>query len=194
MGSPAGVTDASFPALFPHKLNRVKQLRKVRPEDFDALALLAAAQEGRLYIEEVKEDCKDNIEKEVRAYVNQIRTFATSEFRPYIDDIWGQIFACEEFIDYLAPSPKARKFRKFNKYNVMRIIGVLREAGVYEQYNDLYFVQLLEHTDQDNSYRSYLGRGIEQRPLLQKLLFISSSLVKKKPNQRTMAHPKGESL
>ena len=194
MGSPAGVTDASFPALFPHKLNSVKQLRKVRPEDFDALALLAAAQEGRLYIEEVKEDCKDNIEKEVRAYVNQIRTFATSEFRPYIDDIWGQIFACEEFIDYLAPSPKARKFRKFNKYNVMRIIGVLREAGVYEQYNDLYFVQLLEHTDQDNSYRSYLGRGIEQRPLLQKLLFISSSLVKKKPNQRTMAHPKGESL
>ena len=151
----------------------MKQLRKVRPEDFDALALLAAAQEGRLYIEEVKEDCKDNIEKEVRAYVNQIRTFATSEFRPYIDDIWGQIFACEEFIDYLAPSPKARKFRKFNKYNVMRIIGVLREAGVYEQYNDLYFVQLLEHTDQDNSYRSYLGRGIEQRPLLQKLLSIS---------------------
>ena len=176
MGSPAGVTDASFPALFPHKLNRVKQLRKVRPEDFDALALLAAAQEGRLYIEEVKEDCKDNIEKEVRAYVNQIRTFATSEFRPYIDDIWGQIFACEEFIDYLAPSPKARKFRKFNKYNVMRIIGVLREAGVYEQYNFCMYDAILEHAEKDSRYRKYLGKGIEQRSLLQLLIRIVALL------------------
>ena len=175
--SPAGETDASILALFPHELNNVKQLRKVRPEDFDVQALLTATQEGRLYIEEVKEDYKENIEEEVRAYVDQIRMFATSEFSPYIDDIWGQILACEEFIDFLAPGPKARKFRKFNKYNVMRIIGVLREAGVYERYNDLYFVQLLEHTDQDNSYRSYLGRGIEQRPLLLKLLTISTSVM-----------------
>lgn len=147
----------------------MKKLRKVRPEDFDAQALLAAAQEGRLYIKEVKEDCKDNIEEEVRAYVNQIRTFATSEFRPYIDDIWGQILACEEFVDYLAPSPRARKFRKFNKYNVMRIIGVLREAGVYQPYTDLMFTAQLELTGKDNSYRCYLGKGIEQRPLFVKI-------------------------
>ena len=167
--SPAGETDASILALFPHELNNVKQLRKVRPEDFDVQALLTATQEGRLYIEEVKEDYKENIEEEVRAYVDQIRMFATSEFSPYIDDIWGQILACEEFIDFLAPGPKARKFRKFNKYNVMRIIGVLREAGVYEQYNWCMYDTILEQTEKDSRYRKYLGKGIEQRALLKLL-------------------------
>ena len=140
MGGVLQVKKTSILALFPHKLNCVKKLRKVRPEDFDAQALLAAAQEGRLYIKEVKEDCKDNIEEEVRAYVNQIRTFATSEFRPYIDDIWGQILAC-----------------------------VLREAGVYQPYTDLMFTAQLELTGKDNSYRCYLGKGIEQRPLFVKI-------------------------
>ena len=48
----------------------------------------------------------------------------------------------------------------------MRIIGVLREKGVYEYYNDSKYNALLEQTDKDTPYRSYLGMGLDQRHLL----------------------------
>ena len=51
----------------------------------------------------------------------------------------------------------------------MRIIGVLREKDVYERYSDRKFAALLEQTEKDCSYRSYLGMGLEQRNLLIKI-------------------------
>jgi hypothetical protein len=51
----------------------------------------------------------------------------------------------------------------------MRIIGVLREKGVYEYYNDSKFNAILEQTDKDTPYRKYLGMGFEQRDLLLRL-------------------------
>lgn len=51
----------------------------------------------------------------------------------------------------------------------MRIIGVLREKGVYEYYNDLQFNARLENTDKDTPYRKYLSMGFEQRSLLIKI-------------------------
>ena len=153
-----------------------KNLRKVLPDDYDKETLWAAVQEGRVYIDEPQEVCREAVTDNVRTYVKQLCPLTTDRFREHVDEVWERIFACDELFGLLTPSPKARKFKAFNKYNVMRIIGVLREAGVYGQYNDLYFIHLLEHTDQDNSYRSYLGKGIEQHPLLLKLLFISSSV------------------
>ena len=38
---------------------------------------------------------------------------------------------------------------KSDKYNVMRIIGVLREKGVYEDFNDTKYNNILEQTDKD---------------------------------------------
>ena len=74
----------------------------------------------------------------------------------------------------LMPSAKARKFKAFNKYNVMRIIGVLRNAGVYQANKDLDLVIQLEHTDKDNSYRCYIGKGLEQHPLQMELTKLLS--------------------
>lgn len=145
-------------------------LKQVRPEDFDVEALLAAAREGRLYVDESKKDVsRDIVIKEVRAYIERIKVLVTKEFYSTIDDLWEQILSTEEFIVLLMPSSKAKKCRDFNKYNVMRIIGVLREKGVYEYYNDSKYNALLEQTNKDTPYRKYLGMGFEQRHLLVKI-------------------------
>ena len=153
--------------LSPHKLDKLKKLKQVCPEDFDVKALLVAAREGRLYIDESKKELsRDVVIKEVRAYVGRIQTLVTKEFCSSIDDLWEQILSTEEFVALLTPSCKAKKCREFNKYSVMRIIGVLREKGVYEYYNDSKYNALLEQTDKDTPYRKYLGMGFEQRHLL----------------------------
>lgn len=130
-------------------------------------ALMAAAREGRLYVDESKKEVsRDIIIKEVRAYVERIKVLVTKEFSSSIDDIWEQILSMEDFMQLLTPSRKAKKCLKFNKYSVMRIIGVLREKGVYEYYNDSKYNALLEQTVKDTPYRKYLGMGLEQRHLL----------------------------
>ena len=147
-----------------------RTLKQVRPEDFDVKTLLAAAREGRLYVDESKKEVsRDTIIKEVRAYIGRIQTLVTKEFSSSIDDLWEQILSTEEFVVFLTPSSKAKKCREFNKYSVMRIIGVLREKGVYEYYNDSKYNALLEQTDKDTPYRKYLGMGFEQRHLLMEI-------------------------
>ena len=144
-----------------------KQLKQVSPEDFDVRMLMQAAREGRLYIEEsARVYSRSNIINEVRAYVDRINVFVTRPYRSSIDDLWNEILSCDEFIDFLTPSSKTRKCLEFNKYGVMRIIGVLREKDVYEHYSDRKYVSLLEQTNHDCSYRSYLGMGLDERSML----------------------------
>ena len=150
----------------------MKKFKRVRPEDFNVELLLLAAREGRLYVDEsTKAASKEEIISEVRAYVGRIKDFVTPEFRPMVNELWEQIFSCDDFITFLTPGKKVRLCLEFDKYNVMRIIGVLREKGVYQQYSDYKFHALLEQTDKDSSYRKYLGKGIEnnQHRLLVKL-------------------------
>lgn len=148
----------------------MKKLKRVRPEDFDVELLQAAAREGRLYVDESRKTVsKEEVIVKVRAYVDRIREFVTPGFRSSINELWEQILACEEFVAFLTPGVKAKKCRVFDKYNLMRIIGVLREKGVYESYSDRKFIALLEETNKDCSYRCYLGMGLEQRDLLLKI-------------------------
>ena len=147
-----------------------KSLKQVRPEDFDVKALMVAAREGRLYVDESKKEVsRDIVIKEVRAYVGRIKVLVTKEFRSSIDDLWEQILSTEEFVVFLTPSSKAKKCREFNKYGVMRIICVLREKGVSEEYNDSKYNNILEQTDKDTPYRKYLSEGLKQRHLMVKL-------------------------
>ena len=155
----------------------MKNLKQVRPEDFDVELLMVAAREGRLFVDEAKSTVsKEEVKREVRAYVARIRAFVTPKFRSSIDELWEQILACDDFIEFLMPGGKSRKCRKFNKYNVMRIIGVLREKDVYEHYSDRKYAALLEQSNKDSSYRSYLGMGLEQRFLLVKIRQIIAEL------------------
>ena len=131
---------------------------------------MAAAREGRLYVDECKKKVsRDVVIREVRAYVGRIQTLVTKEFCSSIDNLWEQILSTEDFLQFLTPSCKAKKCREFNKYGVMRIISVLREKGVYEEFNDTKYNALLEQTDEDTPYRKYLSKGLEERHLLIKL-------------------------
>ena len=150
--------------LSPHKLNKVKKYKQVYPEDIDVEALIAAAREGRLYVDECRNGvCKEQVMEKVRAYVQRIKVFATPKFYSLVDDLWEQILTINEFLTFLTPGSKAKVCRDFDKYNLMRIIGVLREKGVYEQYSDYKFHALLEQTDKDSSFRKYISKGIENK-------------------------------
>jgi transcription elongation factor GreA-like protein len=148
----------------------MKKLTRVRPEDFDVELLMAAAREGRLYVDEGKKIVnKEKVKNEVRAYVARISTFVTRRYSSSIDELWEEILNDDDFVELLMPGNKTKKCREFNKYNVMRIIGVLREKDVYEHYSDRKYAVLLEQTNKDSSYRSYLGMGLEQHSLLVKI-------------------------
>lgn len=148
----------------------MNNLERVRPEDFDVAELLQAAREGNLFIVKTVKpaDC-ESVKKNVRAYVQRIGSLVTHPFRVSIDALWDDVFSCDELMALLMPKPRAKKCRDFDKYSVMRIIGVLREHGVYEQYSDRKFMALLEQTEEDFPYRKYLSAGIDQRALLVKI-------------------------
>lgn len=144
-----------------------KNLKLVRPEDFDVELLLAAAREGRLYVNDSKKTVsKEEVKREVRAYVARISPLVTRRYSSSIDEMWDEILDNDVLMDVLMPKPKARKCRDFDKYGVMRIVGVLRVKGVYEQRSDPQFDALLEQQGKDSPYRRYLGQGLEQRTQL----------------------------
>ena len=147
-----------------------KQISQVNPEDFDVQMLLQAAREGRLYVEEEEKTVsREYIINNVRAYIQRINPLVTRRYRTVIDMLWEEIFQSEALVELLMPKPKARKCRDFDKYGVMRLIGVLREKDVYERYSDRKYMVLLEQTQRDCSYRSYLGMGLEERSMLVKI-------------------------
>ena len=140
----------------------MSKLRQVRPEDYTEEQILQLFREGKLYVDEPKSTVsKEEVKREVRAYVARIRVFVTPKFRSSIDELWENIFQCDILVELLMPKPKARKCKTFDKYSVMRIICVLREKGVYEQRSDPQFDALLEGQGNDSPYRRYLGQGLE---------------------------------
>ncbi|SHL27179.1 hypothetical protein [Xylanibacter ruminicola] len=148
----------------------MSKLKQVRPEGFDVEALMAAAREGRLFVDEGKKIVsKAQVVKDVCAYVARIRTFVTNDYETVIDELWEQILSTEQLVEYLMPKPKARLCKEFDKYNVVRIIGVLREKGVYQYYSDRKYDALLEPDGKESPYRRYMGMGIEEHSLLVKI-------------------------
>lgn len=147
-----------------------KEWQRVTPENFDYVALLKAAREGRLYIAPEGDEAGGvfNI-KDVCAYVEHLRPFVTREWQSLVADLWNRILDDSDFQRLLRPGARARKSREFNKYQVYRIVGILREKGVYEQYSDRRFDALLEPDVADSPYRRYLGMGLDDRSLLIRL-------------------------
>ena len=147
-------------------------LKKVRPQDLvkNVEQLMEAAQEGRLYLAVNEVPSEDEVKNHVRAYVGQIRLLATGGWQNRVDDLWEKVFRHPELMAMLLPKPRARKCRNFDKYGVMRLVGVMRSYGVYENHvNDSQLCEALEHSKGDTCYRSYIGMGIESRPLRREL-------------------------
>ena len=158
----------------------MRKLKQVRPEDFDVEVLLAAAREGRLYIDECKSEVnKELVKTKVRAYVQRINVFVIRNYSSSIDELWEEIFRCDVLMEILMPKPKAKKCKDFDKYGVMRIVGVLREKGVYEQRSDPQFDALFEKPGNDSPYRRFLSQGLEkqcQRVALRRIIEQFSKL------------------
>ena len=143
------------------------KLKKVSADDINVELLIKAAREGKLYIDCTASSAdREQVIKHVHAYIKRIDCMATPKFRALVGDIWNEILANNDFVEYLEPGTKARKCREFDKYNVMRIIGVLREKNVYEPLSDRKYSAILEPQQKESPYRRYLGMGIEQRQLL----------------------------
>lgn len=140
---------------------------RVRPEDLYNEQTILAAQEGRLFID-LKTDTidRETINNNVRAYVHRIDSLVTRRFSASIDALWDAIFRHNGLMAVMKPKPRARKCRDFDKYGVVRIIGILREKGVYEQYSDRHFDALLESDVKESPYRRFLSQGFDNRSLV----------------------------
>lgn len=153
-----------------------RRLRKVSVKDVEKNyeMLMAAAREGRLFVAPKGEAVtRREVVENVRRYVAQIDGCASRQYRDRISLLWDVILGKEEFVDMLMPDYRAIKFRLFNKYGVMRIVGVMHAKGVYDEaLTDVRLCSMLEHTEGDNSYRAFLGRGIDNRQLLTELRMI----------------------
>ena len=150
---------------------------RVRPEDLYNEEILLAAQEGRLFID-LKTDTidRETINNNVQAYVHRIDSLVTRRFSASIDALWDAIFRHNGLMAVIMPKPRARKCRDFDKYGVARIIGILREKGVYEQYSDRHFDALLEPDVKESPYRRFLSQGLDNRSLVLAIKDIISNM------------------
>ena len=138
------------------------KIRKVVREDLKHMDwFLTAIDEGRVRIE-IPEDSvsRHAVINNVRAYVARIEGIAAKKYRDSIKCIWDRLLETDNVADMMMPSARARKCREFHKYNVVRVIGVLMEHGFYDYHEQQDIMEMLEG-ERENSYRSYLGKGID---------------------------------
>ena len=136
-----------------------------------------AAKEGLLLLVVTDEaEVRNQVAGEVCRDVAQIAGYASPQWRGRIGALWQRICDEEPFMGLLLPGPKCRKCTSMHKYNVMRIIGVLRAQGVYDEaVTCVQLCRTLEYGDEpdapyDSSYRSYICKGLDDSKLLNQLL------------------------
>lgn len=139
-----------------------QKFKKVPYRGTTAKEVLALWQEGRLYTENNAADySEEEIKDNVRAYVRSLRTYATPPFLEHIDALWEEILDNELYLPFIIPDARTRKCKELNKNGIMRLVGVLRSIGVYQNLTDSALCFILEHNAADCSYRAYLGKGVE---------------------------------
>ena len=130
---------------------RKQQLTEVRPEDFDADALLRAAREGRLFVAPARERQPLT---EVLDYVERIREYATTLSHEQLAPLFY-------FTRYTSQRGQ------INWYRVTAVVCLLREQGVYR--NDVTALKLhlrLEGTSRRTNRYTGMARYQLDRPEL----------------------------
>lgn len=140
----------------------MRSLKKVHPEDFDAEALMAAAREGRLYVElKLDEATTDQLlaqcRQEALDYVSAIDAFAAPEWQPHIKALWQTILNDEVFASSLMMQ-KGRNRGQLNKCVVTNMVLHLQVLGVYGGDNLFLLHKELEHVNQKNSIYKSMGK------------------------------------
>ena len=138
------------------------KIRKVVREDLKHMDwFLTAIDEGRVRIEITDDSVSRHaVINNVRAYVARIEGIVAKKYRDSIKCLWDRLLETDKVADMMMPSARARKCLEFDKYNVVRVIGVLMEHGFYDYHEQQDIMEMLEG-ERENSYRSYLGKGID---------------------------------
>ena len=153
----------------------MRNLKQVRPEDFDVATLMAAAGEGRLYLQTIEltdDELLAQCQREVLAYVSAIDDFATPEWRSFIHELWKTVVCDKIFI----PDLVMKKKRVINRYFITAIVYQLQARNVYqtnEKVNQLKLHLTLEGITKKNSiYKSVVNYSVnlEQKKHLSALL------------------------
>lgn len=132
---------------------------KVHPEDYDAEALMAAAREGRLYIEETDIEAArkrqlNRCQSEALNYVKTIDAYAAPEWQPHIKELWTAIVN-DALIAPKLMRQKGSDKGQLNKYLVTNIVECLMGMNVYQCKSFLCLHKKLEGVDKKNSvYKS----------------------------------------
>lgn len=145
----------------------MRKLLKVHPEDFDVKTLLAAAREGRLYIEETDIEAArrrqlEHCQCEAMNYVSCIDEYVAPEWKPYIKELWTSILNDALFTPQLMLQ-KGRNQGQLNKYLITIIVDCLRAMRIYQCEN------LLELHKKDGGCgqkEQYLQKCRNVQPLL----------------------------
>ena len=138
------------------------KLVQVPVEGITAEEVLALWHTGQLFVKRpIKNVPLEKIKENVRAYVDRLRPYVTTEFSDSIDELWDEILDDELYELLIVPDARTRKERSLNKNGVMRLVGVLRSLQVYESTTDSEICATLEGHHKDCSYRGYLGRGVD---------------------------------
>lgn len=104
-------------------------------------------------------------------YISRLAPLTTPSWRGKEQQQWHRILGDTTFLSYLTPSTKARKERLCNLYALLGIVGVMRSHGIYDEcLRDVQLANAVTQSQGDDSYRSFIGRGIEDRELKKKLV------------------------
>lgn len=135
----------------------MKKMQEVRPEDFDVEMLLAAAREGRLFLEEKSESAEETLARcrqEALAYVKPIEAFASDEWAPYINKVWEAI-AYDDLFSPMLLMQKGRMRGQLNRYFITNIVFLLNALNIYQCDNLIMLHRTLERVETKNSiYKS----------------------------------------
>ena len=157
----------------------MRKFKQVHPEDFNVKTLMAFAREGRLYVDTSKKAVsKEQVVKEVRAYVARIREFVTNNYCLSLDELWEQILNNDEFLNFMTMK-NGSLVGHMNRYTVTNLVYRMQNLGVYSQDVSMLTLHLkLEKTTKRNKYYNSSGNYSlprEARAFLKELLKMSKS-------------------
>lgn len=151
----------------------MRNLRKVRPEDFDVKLLEKWCGEGKLFVLIEPEADTDAYGREVLDYVRRINAFATENWEENIDHLWNAIVEAPCFKEVLMMKNGVQRGH-INKYSVTNLVCRMQNAGVYRQDVSMLSLHLkLERTEAKNKYYKSSGNyelSREAKALLRQLI------------------------
>lgn len=99
-------------------------------------------------------------QQELMEYVMRIMPLVAEGIRDGYTKVWRLLLRDEAVSDYLLHT-KDSDFKSFNKYKIHGILGVMKEKGVFKpKTTDIKIAMLLEKTNNDTKYRSYISSGV----------------------------------